>query len=99
MLINSSFLIIFFGEPDWETLVVDIPDKTLTRKVLNQICDSTRNGWCGRQLPRLYKEMGLAEIRVVPRNFIITDYAIADQLYGLNIAAEELKKNWDVDGR
>jgi hypothetical protein len=45
---------IVISEPDWETFVVDMPNKPLTRKILNHFCDETQNGWCGRELIRFF---------------------------------------------
>jgi ubiquinone/menaquinone biosynthesis C-methylase UbiE len=36
---------------DWDTLVVDHPDKETTRTIVLSYSDSIRNGWVGRQLP------------------------------------------------
>jgi ubiquinone/menaquinone biosynthesis C-methylase UbiE len=83
---------IVVGEPDWETLIVDAPDKALTRKVLNHNCDSVRNGWCGRQLLRFFKEAGLTDIFVVPRTMVLTDFGLADRFFEFRSAAKELEK-------
>ncbi len=41
---------------DWDTLIIDPPDKETTRTIVLSYSDSMRNGWIGRQLPRLFKE-------------------------------------------
>ena len=43
-------------DTDWETFVIDTPERAVTCKVLNFFCDSLRNGWSGRQLPALFHE-------------------------------------------
>jgi hypothetical protein len=43
---------------DWDTLIIDHPDKETTRTVVLSYCDSIRNGWIGRQLPRLFVFLG-----------------------------------------
>jgi ubiquinone/menaquinone biosynthesis C-methylase UbiE len=40
---------------DWDTLVIDHPDKETTRTIVLSYSDSIQNGWIGRQLPRLFK--------------------------------------------
>ena len=35
---------IVINDPDLETLVVDMPNKSLTRKILNYFCDKHQNG-------------------------------------------------------
>jgi hypothetical protein len=37
----------------------------------------------GRQLPRLFKECGLTNIVVTTGSFVLTDYTLADRLWGL----------------
>jgi ubiquinone/menaquinone biosynthesis C-methylase UbiE len=61
------------AEPDYETQVVDAPDRVLTRKVLNHACDARLNGWIGRQLPRLFRQAGLTDLVVSPTTVTETD--------------------------
>ncbi len=71
-------------EPDWETLVVDVADRATTRKITNFTCDRmVRNGWIGRQLPNLFRAYGLAEIGVAAGAVPLTDFTLADRLWGL----------------
>lgn len=77
---------------DWETLLIDAPDVAVTRKVANLICDDTANGWAGRQLFRYGKQAGLHELVVVPETAIIFEYALADHILQLSIAAETLQE-------
>jgi len=37
-------------DPEWETVVIDSPDKHLTRRIFAAHRDATRNPWSGRQL-------------------------------------------------
>ena len=68
-------------DPDWETLIVDLPDRELIRKVFRFRCDGYRAGWSGRQTPRLMREQGLSAITVFPVTPTITDFAFADQIF------------------
>jgi hypothetical protein len=61
-------------EPNRETLLVDAPNRDVTRKILHVRCDAVRNGWTGRPLPRLFKPRGLTDIRVVPLPSVRTAY-------------------------
>jgi hypothetical protein len=55
-----------------------------TRKIVHFICDRiVRNGWMGRQLPRLFKECGLTNIVLTTGAFVLTDYPMADRLWRL----------------
>jgi ubiquinone/menaquinone biosynthesis C-methylase UbiE len=52
-------------EPDFETVTINLTDRSLVRKVFHFDCDrNTKNGWIGRDLPRLLKTCGLSEITV-----------------------------------
>lgn len=75
-------------EPDWETLVLDAADRAVTRAVVRQRCDSIRNGWIGRQLPRLFKRAGLAEVAVEPMALVETDHARGMAVFELDTYAQ-----------
>ncbi|SLM49220.1 Methyltransferase type 11 [Nitrospira japonica] len=52
-------------EPDFETVTINLSDRGLVRKVLHFDCDHhTKNGWIGRELPRLFKSCGLIDVAV-----------------------------------
>jgi ubiquinone/menaquinone biosynthesis C-methylase UbiE len=68
---------------DWETLVVDAPDRTITRKLLNFLCDSSGSRWIGRQLRRLFFEAGLTEVGVIAETLVFTDYTQANRVFQL----------------
>lgn len=69
---------IVVGDPDWETFIVDAPQLSLTRTILNFICDSHRNAWMGRQLYAHFRAAGLTEIDISADTLLFTDYALAD---------------------
>jgi ubiquinone/menaquinone biosynthesis C-methylase UbiE len=87
------------NDADWETLVIDSPDRDLTRRILNHHCDNFTNGWSGRQLPALFKRAGVLDIVVYTKNLILTDFAVADQLYSLQVCAEELQEAGTLTSR
>jgi ubiquinone/menaquinone biosynthesis C-methylase UbiE len=52
-------------EPDFETVTINLSDRSLVRKVFHFDCDhNTKHGWIGRDLPGLFKRHGLTEIAV-----------------------------------
>jgi ubiquinone/menaquinone biosynthesis C-methylase UbiE len=59
-------------EVDFETLVIDAPDRSLTRRVCHSWCDSFRDGWLGRRMPGLLNELGLREVTVTPHTLVLT---------------------------
>ena len=52
-------------EPDWDTVVIDAPDRSLTRRIGDFWFEiGSRNGGIGRQLRGLLVECGLVEVQV-----------------------------------
>jgi ubiquinone/menaquinone biosynthesis C-methylase UbiE len=68
-----GFLLIF--EFDYEGIVVDALDQVLTRRIGRILADSVPSRWIGRQAPRLFRERGLQEVRVIP-HMVLAPYAI-----------------------
>ena len=68
---------------DIETRTVDMPDRAVTRRIINFWCDSFLGGWVGRQLPRLFREAGLSDIIVEPVTVVDTDFAAFNAQYNL----------------
>jgi ubiquinone/menaquinone biosynthesis C-methylase UbiE len=68
---------IVISEPDWETLVIDAPDRGLFRRLVAHDADRHQQGWIGRQLPRLFREAGLTGVSISPHAVLITDYEVA----------------------
>jgi len=62
------------SDADYGTLVVDLPDRALTRRILDAFCDRLPQGWIGRRLPALFGEAGLSHVRVTPYTAVVTDY-------------------------
>ncbi len=56
---------------DWETQFVDSPHAQTTRLITRSFCDSFKNGWIGRQLPRLFKQHGMTDISITPQTIIL----------------------------
>jgi ubiquinone/menaquinone biosynthesis C-methylase UbiE len=54
---------------DWETQIVDSPYKETTRLIAHSFCDSFKNGWIGRRLPRLFKQHAMTDVRVSPGRY------------------------------
>lgn len=93
--VNKSGGRVVLQEPDWETLIVDVPNRKLTRKILNCWCDNLNSGWIGRQLFALYKKLGLVDVTVDIGSFAITNYDSADQIFHFSKAAR-LAEELDV---
>ena len=70
---------------DWDTLIIDHPDKETTRTIVLSYSDAMRNGWIGRQLPRLLKEQRLEVLSIDPVQ-VFVHYALAELFLGGHLA-------------
>jgi ubiquinone/menaquinone biosynthesis C-methylase UbiE len=61
-------------EPDTGGLMIDAPDKEVTRRITAFRGDVVRTGWIGRQLPRIFKTAGLLDVAVEVLPSPRTDY-------------------------
>ena len=68
-------------EVDFETVVIDAPDRTTARKVVNAWCDGFRDGWLGRRIPRLFHDAGLRDVAVSAETLHLT-YGLAAPMVG-----------------
>jgi len=71
---------------DWDTLIIDHPDKQTTRDVVLTYSDSIHNGWVGRQLPRLFRQQRLEVLSVDPVQ-VFVHYALAELFLGSHLVA------------
>lgn len=79
-------------DPDIETWLVDAPDRSVTRRILNFRTDGFHNGWVGRQLPGLFQRHGLQAISIEPTTILRTDFEWTDQRWGLRSIAERARE-------
>jgi ubiquinone/menaquinone biosynthesis C-methylase UbiE len=71
---------------DWDSLLIDHPDRETTRTVVQSYSDAIQNGWIGRELPRLFEEQGLEVLSVDPLR-IALHYALAELFLGGHLVA------------
>jgi ubiquinone/menaquinone biosynthesis C-methylase UbiE len=71
---------------DWDTLIIDHPEKETTRSVVLTYSDSIQNGWIGRQLPRLFRERRLDLLSIDPLQ-VFVHYALAELFLGAHLVA------------
>jgi ubiquinone/menaquinone biosynthesis C-methylase UbiE len=70
---------IVISEPDWDTVVIDTPDRGLFRRLVAYDADRHPQGWIGRQLPRLFRDAGLTDVAIAPYAAFITDYEVVKE--------------------
>ncbi len=92
------------ADADFDLIVVETPDRALTRKVVHAACDQMEQGWIGRQMPRLFQQAGLSAIRVEGR-LMPLDYAFFQLAFrGIlqraqaagTLSEEELTRFWQA---
>ena len=72
-------------DPDWETLVIDMPNRPLFRKIREHSLDSQIGRTIGSQLFNLFRRAGLGEVTVVTAVLLtISDFSVARQLANLD---------------
>jgi ubiquinone/menaquinone biosynthesis C-methylase UbiE len=81
---------------DWDTLIIDHPDKETTRSIVRSYTDSIQNGWIGRQLPRLFKEQHLEALSVDPVQ-VFVHYALAELFLGSHLAGLQTSGTLSAD--
>ena len=70
---------------DWESQFCDSPYKETTRQVAQSFCDSMKNGWIGRSLPRLFRQSGMTDVVVTFRT-VLLNYDFLQLLLGGHVA-------------
>lgn len=77
-------------EPDFDTLVIDSPDRVTTRAIVQCNADGgARNGWMGRQLRALFLNAGLGQVDVRAHVLILTSMELAAKLLPVSMLAEK----------
>jgi ubiquinone/menaquinone biosynthesis C-methylase UbiE len=75
---------------DWGTFAVSGRDLAVTWQVTTAWAEAITNRWVGRFLPRYFLEAGLEQVVVEPSVSVLTDFALADQVYNLRQTVERL---------
>jgi len=71
---------LFISEADWDTLMYNIPDKELQRKITLCFSDHHGDGWIGRRLYSLCGQAGGKEIELHP--YVIHNSEYSARKYG-----------------
>lgn len=76
-------------EPDWGTFVLDSELPGAARIVAGTWRDRFPSGAVGRSLARGLAEAGLTRVTVVPRTFVLRDFAMAEAIYDIGKTVAE----------
>ena len=69
---------------DWDTLSISLADQELAARIGRFWRDSFASGRIGLDLPRIFGECGLADIRTEPRTLTLTDLSVAEQVFDIH---------------
>ncbi|HEV8306575.1 MAG TPA: methyltransferase domain-containing protein [Methylomirabilota bacterium] len=64
---------IVVSDVDYDTLIVEAPDRALTRRILSYHCDRMPSGAIGRRLPQLFQGGGLGAVEVFPTAVTVSE--------------------------
>lgn len=90
-------------DPDWETVVIDSPDRRVTQKILSASVEGHVNPWAGRQNFSLFHAAGLREIELMPVTVPLLNFSVAEPVLELrkcvNLAVEKRAISVDEGSR
>jgi SAM-dependent methyltransferase len=73
---------------DADTLIVDAPNRRVTRAILDLRADAFRSqGWIGRRLRALYVQHAMTDIDIGPATCMFLDYDFANEFWSLGRTA------------
>jgi ubiquinone/menaquinone biosynthesis C-methylase UbiE len=70
---------------DWDTMMIDSPHRDVTRAVARSFSDAMKNGWIGRQLPRMFRESGIEDVGVATQT-VFVPFPFFEMLVGGHLA-------------
>lgn len=79
-------------DADWDTILLDAPDRELTRKVLTLVSNSMRNNLIARQVPGILRQMDLPEVVTGAGTFITRELPLFDRLVHLRETISQATK-------
>lgn len=68
---------------DWDTFRIALDNPELEEKIRGSWRDSLASGRIGYDLPRIFQECRLADIRAEPRTLVLDDLALAEPVFDL----------------
>lgn len=69
-------------EVDFETTTIDVPDRDVARRVIRVWCDGFRDGWQGRRVPNLFRDLGLDDLLIRPATLVMPYDGVANLMLG-----------------
>ncbi len=60
-------------EPDWDTRVISLSDRNVARAVARKWAEGVPNAGIARQLPRMFRDAGLTNVRIDPSPYLLSE--------------------------
>lgn len=77
---------------DWDTFGISLDDHDLAEKIQLSWRDSFGSGRIGHDLPQIFRDCGLTDIRAEPRTLILNDLALAEPIFDLAHLLERMRQ-------
>ena len=71
------------SDPDFGSIVIDHPNRALSRRVMDLFGDNYRNGYVARHVAALFTQAGLTDVAVALSPVLMADYPTANLILGL----------------
>lgn len=84
-------------DPDFDASVIGTASQTITRQVVHAISDRVRAGSDARNHLARMRLAGLTDITVIPKTFLFLEYALGEQLLGIEDAVQRLVDQATID--
>jgi SAM-dependent methyltransferase len=75
---------------DWDTFSLGLDNQDLAHRISHSWSTSFAAGRVGRDLPGIFRECGLEDIRAEPRTLSLTDLTLAEQVFDLPHLLEQM---------
>ena len=68
---------------DWDTFSISLDDHDIAGRIRRSWRDSFASARVGKDLPQIFRECGLTGIHTGPRNLVLTDLPVAEQVFDI----------------
>jgi SAM-dependent methyltransferase len=82
---------------DWDTFSISLGDQEIAARIRQAWHNSFVSGRVGKDLPSLFEACGITAVRAEPRELVLTDLAIAKQVFDLPDLFERMVRAGDLE--
>jgi len=81
---------------DWDTFTISLDDQKLAERIRHSWRDSFASGRIGHDLPQIFRDCGLAEVKAEPRTLVLDNLAVAEPVFDLPRLLERMQKGGEL---